>query len=130
MRQTCYPASMVLMAFLLFSCAGRQPQVDVGGQGEKAITINANSFSFEPNNIKAKQGDTIVLNITNTSKSAHNFTIKDPGGKILQSVDLPPRQTVPVTVNLTENGKYDFYCNKPFHPTMGMKGSIQAGAAS
>ncbi len=117
--------------FIVLSCAGRQPQVEaVAVQGEKTIDLKASSYKFEPNNIKAKQGDTIVLNITNSSNTRHNFTIEDPGGKTLQSVELPPNKTEQVRVSLPEKGEYHFYCNKPFHPTLGMKGRIEAGPGS
>ncbi len=130
MRRNTYGRAAMLVAvlFVIFSCASRQHQVEAAaGQGEKTLAMNASSYKFEPNNIKANQGDTIVLNITNVSDKQHNFTIKDPGGKIIQSVELLPKKTVPVKISFPEKGSYDFYCNKPFHPTLGMKGSIQVG---
>jgi len=62
----------------------RKPSTQVGAvivQGEKTIEIKASSFNFEPNNIRASQGDTIILNVTNISGNKHNFTIKDPNRK-------------------------------------------------
>lgn len=129
MRKAYYPMLLVLTTLVFTGCASRQPQVAVAGDSEKTITMNADSFKFEPNNIKANRGDTIVLNIVNVSDTKHNFTIKDPRGNVLQSVDLPAKRTVPLTITLPENGTYDFYCDKPFHPTMGMKGSIQVGGS-
>ncbi len=130
MRTNTYGKTALLIAalFAIFSCAGRQHRVEaVAGQDQKTISMSASSYKFEPNSIKANQGDTIVLSITNVSDKQHNFTIKDPSGKVIQSVELLPKQTVPVKVSFPEKGTYDFYCNKPFHPTLGMKGSIQVG---
>ncbi len=122
--------SMALL-FLSLSCAGLPPQAEaVAAQGEKTMDMKAGSYKLEPNNIKANQGDTIVLNITNISGKQHNFTIKDPGGKILQSVELLPNKTEHVKISLPERGTYNFYCNKPFHSTLGMKGRIEVGPAS
>lgn len=115
---------------LIQGCASRQPQVGaVVFQGEKTIDMKASSFNFEPNNIRASQGDTILLNITNISGNQHNFTIKDPGGKILQNVDLIPNKTEHVKITFPETGTYNFYCGKPLHPTMGMTGSIEVDRA-
>ena len=51
--------------------------------------MEASSFKFTPNNIKANQGDEITINITNISDAGHDFTIKDPQGQIIKHVDLP-----------------------------------------
>ncbi len=115
-----------LALLVIFGCAVRQPQVEpVAVQGEKTIDMKASSYSFEPNNIKANQGDTIVLNITNISGTKHNFTLKDPGGKIIHSVELLPNKPEHLRITFSEKGAYDFYCDKPFHSTLGMKGRIE-----
>jgi uncharacterized cupredoxin-like copper-binding protein len=111
---------------LLTACAGLQQQVTVGPEkGEKELPMKAESFKFEPNNIKAYEGDVIVLKVKNISGAAHNFTIEDPRENIIQSVDLPSNKTVEITVILSEVGTYNFYCNKPFHKLFGMKGQIE-----
>lgn len=120
-----------LMVFLcvflsLAACAGLQPQVTVTSEmGEKGLTIKADSFKFEPNNIRAYQGDSILLKVENISTAGHNFTIEDTQGRVIQNVDLPPKKTVEVRINLSEAGTHHFYCNKPFHPFFGMKGQIE-----
>jgi uncharacterized cupredoxin-like copper-binding protein len=111
---------------LLAACAGLQQQVTVGlEKGEKELAIKADSFKFEPNNIKAYEGDVIVLKVENVSGAAHNFTIEDPRENIIQSVDLPSNKTMEIKVILSEVGIYNFYCNKPFHTSFGMKGQIE-----
>jgi uncharacterized cupredoxin-like copper-binding protein len=100
-----------------------KPTVAEGGK--QVVEMKASSFSFDPNNIEAKQGETLTIKVRNVSSSAHNLTIKDPKGKIVQSVDLPPNETVTMAVELPEAGTYEFYCNKPLHTTLGMKGEIQ-----
>jgi len=114
------------LVFLAFTaCASQQPIVTMGpAKGEIVLPMKASSFSFEPNNIKAYRGDVIVLKIENISGSGHNFTIKDPQGKTLQDVGLPSKETVTVKVPLSETGTYEFYCDKPFHSSSGMKGQL------
>jgi len=107
------------------ACASQQQLVTIGpAKGETALEMKADDFKFEPNNIKAFEGDVIVLRIENKSNSGHNFTIKDPEGNALQSAALPPKETVSVKVALSKAGVYEFYCDKPFHPALGMKGKI------
>ena len=114
------------LLFILSACAGLQQQVTAGSvQGERTITMEASSFKFTPNNIKANQGDEITIKITNISDAGHDFTIKDPQGQIIQSVDLPSKQTVGIRIKLSEAGEYDFYCDKPLHSSFGMKGQIE-----
>jgi len=119
---------MCLVLFSLFAaCAGVQPEVTVGPEaGVKTLAIKASSFKFDPNNIKAYVGDVIILKVENVSGSNHNFTVNDPAGKAVQSVDLPPGKTVEIRVTLSESGTYDFYCDKTFHSFFGMKGQIEA----
>ena len=114
------------MLFVLSACAGLQQQVAVSSvDGEKVITMEASSFKFTPNNIKAYQGDSVVIRIMNISEAGHDFTIKDPQGQTIQSVDLPSKKMVEIRVSLPEPGEYSFYCDKPLHSSFGMKGQIE-----
>jgi uncharacterized cupredoxin-like copper-binding protein len=115
------------IVFTTGSCARLQAPVrpTVAEGGKQVVEMKASSFSFDPNNIEAKQGDALTIKIRNVSSIAHNLTIKDPKGQIIQSADLPPNETVTMAVELPEAGTYEFYCNKPLHATFGMKGEIQ-----
>ncbi len=118
---------MWLCALLLLvaACASQQPLVTIApSKGETVVAVKASDFNFEPNNIKAHRGDVIVFQIENISGSGHNFTAKDPQGHTVQSVSLPSKETVRVKITLSETGTYEFYCDKPFHSTFGMKGQI------
>ena len=43
----------------------------------------------------------------------------------MTSIDVPGKETVEVKVRLKESGIYEFFCNKPFHSTLGMKGTLE-----
>jgi plastocyanin len=111
---------------ILSGCAGLQAPVQIS-RGQSPLLIKAGDFNFEPNNIRLPEPGTLSLKVENISGTAHNLTIKNPEGQILNSTDLPPRATVSVEVTLPTPGTYEMVCNKPFHTTMGMKGQIIVG---
>lgn len=44
---------------------------------------------------------------------------------ILANVDLPPHQTETIRLRFDEAGTFEFSCDKPFHPMLGMKGRFE-----
>lgn len=125
-RKSKWLAAVFTSVLLTFAaCASQQPLVTIGpAKGEIVLAMKAGDFSFEPNNIKAYRGDVVVLKIENISNAGHNFTVTDPRGNMVQNIALPPKETVTVKIDLSETGTYEFYCDKPFHSTLGMKGQI------
>lgn len=116
---------VLAVTLTLAACGGPRRLVEVAPQ-QTEVRITASSFSFDPAQIVARAGETLVLQIHNTSGSAHNFTVADPAGVVLRSVELEPRQTVRVEVAMPTPGVYPFHCAKTLHPTLGMTGRIEA----
>ena len=115
-----------VMVLLLAGCASLQPQVALSEKaGEKVVELKAESFKFEPNNIKAFEGDAVLFRIENSSDSTHNFTITNPQQQLIKSVALPAKETVEIKVSFSEPGIYEFYCDKPLHSSFGMKGQVE-----
>jgi plastocyanin len=129
-----YPLLALAMGLLfsLSSCSHVQtPVTPTASEGKtKIVEMDASSFGFDPNNIEANQGDVLVILVTNRSSMSHNLTIKDPQGRVIQSVELPGNQTARVELGLALAGTYDFYCDKPLHAVLGMKGQIRVRADS
>jgi plastocyanin len=118
--------AFIILALVGAGCAGqREPKKMTAAAGKKTLAMTASNFKFEPSVIQALMGDTLVFKISNASSLAHNFTIKDPLGQIIESVELPPNKSVSVEIPLRDTGAYEFYCDKPFHATMGMKGHVE-----
>jgi len=115
-----------VMVLLLEGCAGLQPQVVLSDkESQKVVEMKAGSFKFEPNNIKAFEGDTVLFRIENSSDLSHNFTITNPQQQILKSVVLPANKAVDINVSFAGPGVYEFYCDKPLHSSFGMKGQVE-----
>jgi len=113
------------MTLIAAGCAGSSVVLTVT-PGESVVNIKASSFEFNPGIIMAQQGDRLTLAIENISGSEHNITVKDPAGQVLVTKDLPAHETIRIEVPLSQAGEYLFYCDKPFHPTFGMKGRLVA----
>ena len=123
--------AMLLLGLLaIVACArlGAPVTAKSPEEGKRLIHLEASSFKFKPNNIRVPEPGPLTLAVENISDAEHNITIKNPKGHVLKSVNLPPKKKISVTLDLTDPGKYEFYCDKPFHDTLGMKGQIQVGA--
>jgi uncharacterized cupredoxin-like copper-binding protein len=127
MRYSLVFLAMVMAGAMLAGCGGLQKQVTLAPEKtELVVPMKASSFSFAPNNLKAYAGDTLDLRIENLSGRAHNFTMAAPGGETIKDVDLPAHETTDLKVTLKTAGTYEFYCNKPFHKSLGMSGQVVA----
>jgi len=121
---SCAAALLVLLA----GCGGHKQAINVApsAPGDKVqVDMKATNFAFDPAVINARKGQTLVLNVTNVSGETHNIMVKDPSGKVIGDMDIGRQQTVTLEIPLTTAGVYPFYCDKPFHSTLGMKGRIE-----
>jgi len=126
MRNWNLTVSGVLLCIFMVGCAAQQTPLAVSpSEREKGVLIEAKSFDFTPNIIKVDVPGLLVLQIRNVSSMEHNFTLKDPEGKIIKSLSLPEGKTVTTEIDLPRPGTYPFYCDKPFHSTFGMKGVVE-----
>ncbi|HUJ69264.1 MAG TPA: plastocyanin/azurin family copper-binding protein [Syntrophorhabdales bacterium] len=119
---------VLALALSAAACGKLQKPVPLTVRQESMVTVEASDFKFAPNHFQTYQGTSIVFTVRNISGSKHNFTIKDPDGKVLQSTDVEPQKSVRVKVDFPHIGVYPFYCNRPFHRTMGMQGRVEVVA--
>lgn len=122
------PVTLFLLV-ILAGCAGRG-KIETASPmtaGGSMISIEANNHKFSPSEIRVEKPGLLALEIRNASGSQHNFTLKDPRGKVLKTVDIHPAGSVIVNVELPDAGVYRFYCNKTLHSFLGMKGRIVVG---
>jgi len=126
-RRVLYSLAIVsVFVLILSSCAKLQKQVTLDQEKkENIIVVKVHNYKFEPNNIFAYEGDTILFKIENVTISEHNFTLTDPEGAVIEAVDIPRDKTIEIKVTFSRTGIYKFYCNKTFHSALGMKGQIE-----
>jgi len=111
-----------VLALALSGCASAPTTRADVAPGGAALAMKASNFSFDPNTIAVHGTGTISLTITNTGGTAHNITVNDPAGKVIDSVEIPPNATVTTQITFPAPGDYSFFCNHPFHESLGMKG--------
>jgi plastocyanin len=117
-------------AWLLVLAAGCAPKkvAYLLPPGETEVAIEASSFEFKPNIVRARAGEALLLKVTNAAGMVHNLTVLGPEGQRVASADLPAGRTTEVRLPPLAEGSYPFHCDKPLHPSLGMKGEIQVGA--
>ena len=93
--------------------------IDVGGQTIEDVHVR--NYFFEPTVFTGSGGQSITLSIDNGTTTLHNFSL--PLQRIDQ--DVPPGQSVQVSVTLPADGELVFFCK--YHRRLGMLGEVRAG---
>jgi plastocyanin len=83
-----------------------------GGGGGAGLALTIKGFAFHPNTLSSPSGQQSTVTITNEDSVTHSFTLDDGG----VSRDIPPGQTVQVTVPFPASGTAGFHCR--FHSSM------------
>jgi plastocyanin len=112
------------VVLLLTGCAGFQEKSAVLQAGDNKIEMKAGNFYFDPNSVHATTGELEII-LLNTSDTEHNLTIVNPKGEVLVSRDIQDRAKEQILVSLDQTGTYELYCDKMFHPSLGMTGAIE-----
>jgi len=100
--------SIVLVTILLVTACGKsQPKEVIEPTGNVVeIDVIAKQWSFEPNLITVKAGDTVKLNIRSVDVN-HGFSLLDFG----VSNVLVPGQTVVAEFVADKRGTFSFFCS-------------------
>lgn len=86
--------------------------------GRSAVTINADSYYFEPSVLHGSAGQKLTLTVHNEGAASHNFTLQ---AQNINS-DLDPGKDVTVHVTFPSSGVLSFYCE--YHKAKGMAGGL------
>jgi YVTN family beta-propeller protein len=91
--------------------------------GQTRLELEADDYYFEPTYLQGAPGQTLTLEIENSSGTLHNFSIPELG----LDRDLPPHSTVELPVTFPASGSLSFSCK--FHTALGMAGELRTGDA-
>jgi nitrite reductase (NO-forming) len=71
-----------------------------------ALAVEIKSFSFNPNRLQVKAGDTVRIVVKNSDPTLHTFTLPDAG----VDVSVPPGSERLVEFRAPRPGEYRWYC--------------------
>lgn len=86
----------------------------------KTFIVSGKSFSFTPNEIRVKKGDTVKITYKNTG-GFHDFTLDEFNVKTPQ---IQSGQTADIEFVADKAGTFEFYCSVGNHRAQGMKGNL------
>jgi len=85
------------------------------------LMVEAHEFSFKPNMLKAKKGQSVCVVLENDGVMAHNLNLQGLG---LKTRTIQPGKTDAFSFSPAKPGEYLFFCAVPGHRNAGMKGNL------
>ncbi len=87
----------------------------------KSFTVEGGNFSFMPNNISVRQGDTVQITFTNV-EGFHDLVIDELNIKTKQ-LSAGQKETIQFVADKV--GTFEYYCSVGSHRAMGMVGTLE-----
>jgi len=120
-------ALLIVAGLTLGGCNLFGPSTDIEESSEVSeenidFTLNLKSFSFTPNALTMKAGETIKVKIE-SSGGIHDFVV-DELGVNSGTVNTGDSKTFEITAPADSAGEYEFYCSVGNHRSQGMVGTI------
>jgi len=91
--------------------------------GGQTVNVSETEYQLDPSDPSVKAG-TVSFKATNDGSIDHSLEVEGPNGEQELEPDLAPGQSGTLTVDLSQPGKYEFYCPIDSHRERGMEGEI------
>lgn len=88
--------------------------------GARPVEVEAVDLAFRPGRIEATAGEAITIDLTNTGRVLHDFSIPELGFRLVAGAGETARGSLVVD----EPGEYRFLCTVPGHADAGMVGVL------
>lgn len=116
-----------LPLLILASTAAAQPD----WSHARSVEVRLSSFDFDPDSLRLRAGEPIVLHLVNTGRGGHNFSApqffaaaSSLSGPVHDgAVEVASRQSVDIRL-VPARGSYRLRCTHTMHSTFGMRGEI------
>lgn len=89
----------------------------------QTIELSETDFMLDPADPTVKPG-TVVIEAANDGQVDHNIEVEGPTGEAELPEDLMPGESGKLEVDLSEPGKYTWFCPVANHRELGMAGTI------
>lgn len=99
--------------------------VSAGGGAPSAVDVSLSEYKITPATISVAHGGT--LHVKNDGTMPHNLTVKDQS---LATKDLAQGGAEDLSIASLKPGTYTVICAIPGHEALGMKATLEVGAAS
>ena len=96
--------------------------------GGQTVNISETEYKLDPSDPTVQAG-TVSFKATNDGSITHSLEVEGPKGEQELEPDLAPGQSGTLTVDLSQPGKYEFYCPIDSHRERGMEGEITVTGA-
>jgi uncharacterized cupredoxin-like copper-binding protein len=96
--------------------------------GGQTVNISETEYKLDPSDPTVQAG-TVSFKATNDGSITHSLEVEGPNGEQKLQPDLAPGQSGTLTVDLSQPGKYEFYCPIDSHRERGMEGEITVSGA-
>lgn len=100
-----------------------------GTGGAQTVKVGETEYKLNPDNPTVKPGK-VSFDVTNDGKVVHTLTVEGPDGSSTLDQDLKPGNSGELAVDLSEPGKYAFFCPIDGHKGLGMVGEITVGSGA
>jgi uncharacterized cupredoxin-like copper-binding protein len=91
--------------------------------GGETVDVTMTDFKFDPKDPTVKPGE-VTFDVVNDGETLHNMEVEGPSGVAELPEDLQPGDSGSFNVELSEPGKYRFYCPVGNHEQLGMVGEV------
>ena len=91
--------------------------------GGETVDVTMTDFKFDPKDPTVKPGE-VTFDVVNDGETLHNMEVEGPSGEAELPEDLQPGDSGSFNVDLSEPGKYRFYCPVGNHEQLGMVGEV------
>ena len=92
-------------------------------QAAETLDVSLRDFEIVPPKPSIKAGPA-QFRVENNGGTPHNLEVEGPKGEVVLPSNLNPGQTGTLNVDLSEPGKYVWYCPVGEHRDFGMEGEI------
>jgi uncharacterized cupredoxin-like copper-binding protein len=118
----------LLLAVPFGGCGGDDGGNGGGGQTSAAaaetIDVSLTDFEITPANPRVERGGQVEFRVRNDGETVHDLEVEGPGGETKLASELDPGQSGTLKVDLSEPGRYEWYCPVGNHREQGMEGEV------